>query len=176
MTKIKLKLKNKEGFKKDISDLVKSMNSHKIELGVFGEDGSNIVIYASANEFGARIPVTAKMRRYLASQGMFLKATTKFIQIPERSYLRSAIDDNKSNIEEFVRKTIQDVTQRKFDDKTALDRIGLYLVSLVQKKILSNVPPANHPFTVQQKDSTHTLIDTGRLLQSIKFKIVRKES
>ena len=54
-----------------------------------------------------------------------------------------------------------------------LDGIGLKMVSIVQKKIKSNIPPGNHPFTIEQKGGKDkTLVNTGRLGQSITHKII----
>ena len=44
---------------------------------------------------GVTIPVTEKMRGYLASQGIYLKKTTIAIKIPGRNALERAIESSK---------------------------------------------------------------------------------
>lgn len=58
---------------------------------VQGKNGP--VNIAAIHEYGCTIQVTPKMRGYLHSQGLHLKASTNFIRIPERSFLRSTIND-----------------------------------------------------------------------------------
>lgn len=48
---------------------------------------------AALHEYGCTIAVTPKMRGYLHSQGLHLKASTNFIHIPERSFLRATVND-----------------------------------------------------------------------------------
>ena len=45
--------------------------------------------------------------------------------------------------------------------------IGMKLENAIRIKILSNVPPPNALSTIKAKGSSHTLIDTGELLESI---------
>jgi len=54
------------------------------------------------HEHGWAIRVTPKMREYLASQGMPLKATTTHIKIPARPFVRPVFEDKKVQ-REFVR-------------------------------------------------------------------------
>ncbi len=56
------------------------------------------------------------------------------------------------------------------------DDIGLKLENAIRQKILSNVPPPNDPATIKAKGSSHTLIDTGTLLDSISHTVESKES
>ncbi|MEM1542871.1 MAG: phage virion morphogenesis protein [Ignisphaera sp.] len=65
-------------------------------------------------------------------------------------------------------KTLQDMPKKVFS--TPLMReIGTYMVSSTQRKITSNIPPANAPLTQAVKQSNLTLRDTGRLLSSITY-------
>lgn len=47
---------------------------------------------AVIHEFGAVIEVTPRMRSFLHRVGLHLRATTRFIVIPERSFLRNGFD------------------------------------------------------------------------------------
>lgn len=51
---------------------VDGLNKRKIRVGVLG--GGQTAMIAAVHEFGANIPVTPRMRGYLASQGLYLKS------------------------------------------------------------------------------------------------------
>ena len=76
-------------------EVLDALWSHQIQIGIFGSDGSTILMIASVQEFGCKITVTPKMRAYLHSQGLHLKASTKQINIPERSFIRAGFDEQK---------------------------------------------------------------------------------
>lgn len=73
-----------------LADLSRA-KSKKAKVGYI--QNSQMAMIAGVHEFGARIQVTDKMRRYLASQGLHLKKSTTHIVIPERSFLRTGTDE-----------------------------------------------------------------------------------
>jgi len=94
----------------------------------------------------------------------------KEVKIPERSFVRTSFDD-KRNIKKIVdeAKNIYDI---KIEPNKILDRIGLKMTAEIQKKIKSNISPANSPITTEMKGGkTKTLIDTGRMAQSVTHKV-----
>lgn len=111
------------------------------------EADSELITYASANEFGTR-------------DG----------HVPERSFMRSTVDEQRTSYSGVLASVL-----RVADSVSALERglgrLGLRGVRDVQRKITSNVPPPNAPSTVRRKGSTGTLRDTGRLRQSIDFEV-----
>ena len=91
--------------------------------------------------------------------------------IPERSFIRSTADENftkylaKSDI--LKRKIIlQEITI-----KNALGVMGQLIQSDIIAKINSGVEPANDPKTIAAKGSSKTLIDSGQMKQSIRYKV-----
>ena len=147
---------------------IKKMTASEIQGGVLGNE--QLAIIAGANEFGARIEVTDAMRKVLAWKGLYLKKKTEYITIPERPAIRNTFD-NKKNIKE-----VYDIAGGVYDIdanlNTTLKAMGEKLVSQIQKSIKSNYSPKNHPFTVKQKGGKNkTLINTGRYVQGIRYKI-----
>jgi len=63
-----------------------------VKKGSKGSKGDMVDI-AWVHEFGYTIAVTPKMRAYLHHKGLHLKTTTTHIHIPERSFLRAALND-----------------------------------------------------------------------------------
>lgn len=98
--------------------------------------------------------------------------------IPERSYLRSAIDQNASLINKWREELMRDIIDGKRTAEDALRAMGFRIQVLVQNKIKSNVPPPNAKRTVERKRkkglAPNTLIETGLLLRSIGFKVHAK--
>lgn len=107
--------------------------------------------------------------------------------IPERSFLRSAIDGNEGKINEWREEAINNIVEGRWNTKKALEAIGLRIQILIQNRIKSNVPPPNADSTIAAKQRsgvapksgfnpeysgrTSTLIDTGLLLRSITYKV-----
>ena len=119
------------------------------DAGTYG-DGTSVVEVALWNEYGTST-------------------------IPERSFIRSAIDQNTKLIEAWRLEMIENILTKDWSVKQALEAIGFRVQTLIQNKIKSNVPPPNAPSTLAQKrrDGTgsNTLINTGLLLRSIGYKV-----
>ena len=77
----------------DKGDLVGSItyqvvDANNVFVGVKKGNEANI---AAVHEFGCTIQVTPKMRAYLHHQGVHLKASTQYIVIPPRPFLRPVL-------------------------------------------------------------------------------------
>lgn len=113
--------------------------------------------------------------------GLWNEFGTRFS--PERSWLRSAIDENESQInawrEAAIRAIVDEfalhgVVTKAFFHKQ-LSSIGFKIQVLVQNKIKSNIPPPNTEETAMAKDKAGvaavTLIDSGLMLRSVTYKV-----
>ena len=49
--------------------------------------------------------------------------------------------------------------------------IGMKIENAIRLKILSNIPPPNAASTIKTKGSSHTLIDTGEMLESVSHEV-----
>jgi len=93
--------------------------------------------------------------------------------IPERSFIRSALDENTEKINgwrvELVGKIMDGLP---IED--ALDALGFRVQQLIQNKIKSNVPPPNVAKVTSKKirdgHEPQTLMDTKLMLRSITFR------
>ena len=165
---VKIRDKNK------IPELIKSLNdlkSKSIKVGIFGEDDSHILMIANVHEYGASITVTPKMRGWFMYQGYFLSPNTTQINIPERSFMRSGYDNNKKELERLCLKGVKKILASKIDATQAMELIGTWLVSKIQSHLRDLKSPPNAQMTVDLKKSSNPLIDTGRLIQSITYKV-----
>ena len=133
------------GFKK----LIKRLSGpDRVDVGVFANQGSDLVIKAASNEFGTST-------------------------IPERSHLRAGIDEGKRQIEGFVAGSFSRMFAGKSKKADEIGRFGLFGTALVVKKIDKGPFKANKPATVKRKGSSKPLIDTGRLRQSYTHRVVK---
>lgn len=154
-----------------IKDALEYLASHHLEIGIFGEDNSELLMIARVQEFGAEINVTEKMRGYLHAAGLHLRDSTEQINIPERSFMRAGFDTMRRNIRKRAEKLVYQTISLEIPPRATLDALGNHIVSQLQNYLTQISNPPNHPFTVQQKGSSNTLIDEGRLRQSITYKI-----
>lgn len=155
-----------------------------VKIGLFARQGSDLVVQGAANEFGATInhpggtPYGYSTERK-AEQGKvrFMEKGSGFmvlgetgphkIIIPERSFLRSAIAENKRKINEFVGEMFGLFIDGKASLDKSLKRIGLLAVAMVKTKIRQGSFKPNAPATIRRKRSSRPLIDKGRMRQSI---------
>ena len=95
----------------DNGDLVGSVtyqviDDNNIFIGVKKGKEANI---AAVHEFGCTIRVTPKMRAYLHHQGVHLRASTQYIHIPARPFLRPVLygEDFKAKAADIYIKAIE---------------------------------------------------------------------
>lgn len=136
-----------KGYAKLLKQL-RDINAPGVYVGVRAEAGSDMVIIAASNEFG-----------------------TADGHVPERSYLRSTVDDGQSEVADDLQKALTEAVDGTRDIRTGLERVGAKWVGKVQDKIKSHPGPPNAPSTIARKGADATLVDTGRLRQSIDYEL-----
>jgi hypothetical protein len=89
------------------------------------------------------------------------------VRVPERSFIRSTLDNQRTSIEARVRDITRSVisNRRRLTPKAALGILGLDLQRRIQETIRRGIPPS-----LVSREGT-PLIDTGQLIQSITFKV-----
>lgn len=164
-----------------------------VAVGLFGDQGSDLIKYAAANEFGATIKHpggtdygyrNAKDRkagkvRFLKKDANFGKATwlgatgEHKIVIPERPFIRGTFDsaDGRKAIQLSVDKLTDRVLQRELSAAQAFGALGLVAQGLVQRKIKAGPWEPNAKATIRRKRSSKPLIDTGRMRNSITYRV-----
>lgn len=90
-------------------------------------------------------------------------------RIPERSFLRSTVDQNADAYEKQLTRDLMG----SGDVPGAFTRLGLQAVADVQRTMVELDDPPNAPATIARKGADNPLIDTGRLRQSIDFEVGR---
>jgi phage gpG-like protein len=156
--KIRDNKKKWDKLKRAVSKGSKSTGS-EVQIGVFSEQGGDLVIYAATNEFGTD-----------------RAGPNRNIIIPERSWLRSTYDEQVKKLFQFIKKNKVKIVLGKVSRKSILNKIGFQLVGAMQKKIAEGVFTPNAPSVKSKKTSQgkegKPLINEGRLRQSITHRIV----
>lgn len=102
-------------------------------------------------------------------------------KIPERSFLRSTFDEQRPALLELIRKLVRGIYEGKITTQKALGVIGVKFAADVKKKVTEGeqIPPPNAPATLARKAAKgeaaaapRTLIDTGRLINSVTHQVV----
>jgi len=148
---------------------VKNLNGKKVSVGVLS--GGEQSWLASIHEYGCKIKVTDKMRKYLAATGLHLKATTNYIVIPERAFLRNGFDEGKDDVLDKAEQLIGDVVGGTMTPDQMCEFVGLLLSGKIKDYARDLNSPPNHPYTAEQKGSSNPLIDTGEMIGAITYKV-----
>ena len=125
------------------------------KIGILGdgdsdEEGVTVLEYGSYNEFGTK-------------------------NIPERSYIRSTIDERKRRIFGKAFQLQESIFLGKISVKKALGIMGSLIKGNIVQKIVSLRSPANADSTIKAKGSSNPLIGKdGRLRQSINYEVESK--
>jgi hypothetical protein len=91
--------------------------------------------------------------------------------IPERSFIRSAISQHSKDIKKLIKKVTTSVVDGKLSKKQAIGIVCQKIADGIVAKIESNVPPPLEDATITRKGSSHTLIDTSQLKNSVDWEV-----
>jgi hypothetical protein len=93
--------------------------------------------------------------------------------IPERSFIRAGIDENRDRIRDLQRRLAKLViaNRTRMPPRRALELLGAKIATLIRERIRASIDPPLADSTVDRKGSSTPLIDTGQLIQSIAFKV-----
>lgn len=139
------------GFRNIVSGL-KELDNVEIVVGVLRnagkeKDGTDLVDVAAYNEFGTK-------------------------HIPSRPFIRIASDEHGDEWQDLSEQCVDAIIAGSMGRSQALNLIGSKAKADIQKVIGDKSKlRANSEKTVQRKGSSAPLIDTGRLRQSINYRI-----
>lgn len=155
----------------ELLEVLRELGRNRLEIGIFSEDESKILMIATVHEFGVRIGVTDAMRGFLGSQGLHLRKETKYINIPERSFMRAGFDSNRLMLAAQGEALLERVVKLQLKPHDFYEVLGGICVSAIQTFMTDLRNPPNTKFTTRRKKSSNPLIDTGRMRQSITWKV-----
>ena len=94
-------------------------------------------------------------------------------RVPERSFLRSTVDTKRRKLEDLERRLARRLLEGTITERKGLGLIGAWLAAQIQSTIQRGIAPRLKDSTLERKGpgKTTPLIDTGRLVQSITWKV-----
>lgn len=111
-------------------------------------DGTSVILVGATHEFGSESN-----------------------NIPERSFLRSTVHNNRRKYKALIKKLAIKIVNGSMNAKVALNLLGTQVASDVRDTITDIKIPPNKAGTIASKGSSNPLIDTGHLRQSITYEI-----
>ena len=140
---------------------LRDLESYYVAVGILSKSGGDMLMIANVHEFGCNIPVTDKMRGFLAYEyGVHLKKSTKVIKIPERSFVRSSYDDKRSEVGKKGDDLITEVINGGLPAKSFYELLGQTCADTVRDYMVNEVDsPANSDMTKTIKGSSNPLVD-----------------
>jgi len=138
---------------KMLSDLLAKAKVRSVKVGYWvgenhEEDGTDLTVVARANEYGTK-------------------------RIPQRSFLRSTVDEDREVINRFMENQLRAYTEGKNSLLGAITGIGVKVVGLVKSKIKKSKSWAvpNSPVTIALKGSSTPLVDTGEMRNKVDYRV-----
>ena len=164
----KTEIKGGDKFARQLREELKKYSKSYVTIGVHDDAGKypdgtpEVFEVALWNEFGTK-------------------------KTPERSFMRSAVDDNEGKINALREEAISNIFTKNWTILQALKFMGENIQLLVQNKIKSNVPPPYgtgkgnaSPEEIEARQrakakktggQVNTLIESGLMLRSITYKV-----
>ena len=99
MLSVNIKITDEDSGWEQLAATLKDIASEKAVVGIQANEDAQLLTIANVQEFGAKIPVTEKMRAFF--RGAFnisLKKSTKVINIPSRPFIRQTFDKEQAEL------------------------------------------------------------------------------
>lgn len=171
---------------------LKAARRRYVVIGITNQAGGEVLTYANANEFGARIKqhttgtitqyrniktnkLTSKKKAMARPDKHYAKDYTvqfKGHTIPSRPFMRSYYDENLKKIGDFAeRQFLMLLTTDSGSVDQVFNAIGLFVQNGVKNRIRTSKSWAvpNSPFTIAKKGSDKPLVDHGIMINSVTF-------
>ena len=140
----------------ELLNQAKKMKGSHVSIGVHETEGSET--YPN----GAKVSEVAFWNEYGT------------VTAPERSFIRSTVDENRRMLNELTKKLLVKITKGDLTTEKALEKLGFLIQTKIQKKILELNDPKNAPRTIAAKGFNNPLVDSRRLWRSIAYQVVLK--
>lgn len=168
------------------SDLVKIAAAHEFGANIKPKNGGFLTIPVnkkskgrSPRDFNDLFVIKADsgelflVKEKGKSELEFYYWLARSVVIPERSFIRSGFDERLPNIEKRANKLIKEVLSMEIPPRLCFDLLGEYIVGQIKDYMTNLDSPPNSSLTKNMKGSSNPLIDSGRLRQSISYKVVK---
>lgn len=180
MAKISAHVKAKLDVMDEVFSRLKDLDKMQLKVGFLDsksmdyKDGTSVVEVAVQNEFGGTVDTTSLQKKAKA-KGLNV-TVPKTMQVPPRPFFRNAMDKNQAKYGRLVKQYFGNKGMGK--DKSAdvfLNQLGSVMQIDIMKSIDDTHSPENSPLTEMIKESSHPLIDTGHMRQSVSWQVKDKD-
>jgi hypothetical protein len=147
--------KNIKGSHQAILYFVSEIGSYCIKAGILesnnpvGESGTRVAEYALDNEFGTN-------------------------KIPARPFIGTATEEQGDGWVNTVKKKVPLVLKQKMKLSALLETVGKKMKFAIKDQIKFITIPKNAPATIKQKGFDNPLIDTGLMIETVDYEVVKK--
>lgn len=173
---------------KQIVENLKVLGSKSVEFGILEPNASEMVTSQNTSQnTGRNKPITLgyladileKGRTYTHKKGVTIVRGDRFetilpgtlITIPGRPFLRTSIESEKKEVFKAVEAELHSMYFAKTKPETILKKQGKHMVDEIKSKIGSHEFAELSPITIWLKGNDLQLKDTGKLKQSVSYKI-----
>ena len=184
-----------------VVERVENLQDKSLEIGIFGEDDSEILMIAKVNEYGMTIePTNAEKLTIPLREEAIGVSPTEFddlfvpegtrvlakeendriipyyylansVEIPERRFIRGAYEEKQKDMAKQAQVLVEQYIHLRIDEDAFWSALGQMLAGMVQSYLTELDEPPNSSITVTNKGSSNPLVDTGRLRQAITYKV-----
>lgn len=183
----------RESNKKAWQALTSIKNNYTIQAGWFENsrynDGTPIGGIAAVQNYGAKIPVTDKLRGYFgANFNIHFKKSTQYLIIPPTHFMEACTDKNTEKWKAQIQKAWASVLLGNIEPDKAMDNIGGIIAGDIAQAIADVSGPPLSPITIQMRLGTYAdkkppkdmsgiskrLQSTGQMWTSVSHKVEKK--
>lgn len=149
------------------------LNEHAVAVGILDDDF--LIMIAQVNNDGTIIH--AKGNGYLMIPVKDNGKVTSFVRkrsvtIPARHFLERTLDNFVQARQTYMADMMVDLADGQISAEALLNRLGEYTVKEMKLEIAAFANPKNAPLTIHNKGKDDPLVDTGKLHDSIAYKII----
>lgn len=90
---------------------------------------------------------------------------------PPRPFLANAVRDHAGDYRDAMKKSAKAILAGSTTLRGTLSKLGIFAQGHIRAEIIALKAPPNAPSTIRRKGSSNPLVDTGRLGQSITYKV-----
>lgn len=138
-----------------MAQVIKRIKASAVTVGIHRDTGTH------DDSGGATVAEIAAVNEFGSQDG----------RIPERSFLRTTMAENKQVYIDAIAKIAKSAVQGKRDARDGMGLLGTKAQNDVKAKIVAIKTPGNAPSTIAAKKGVdNPLIDTGQMLNSVRWK------
>lgn len=161
---LQVHIKTSASFQNKMQQL-KELNNKTVKAGFFEE---NIAKIARYNNYGAIIPVTAKMRSFFRYKfNVYLSKNKTHIVLPPRAFMNLAFDNGKKFYAQRLEKAFK-ITNSPLQ---SLELLGESMTQDIQIALNPNNWASNAPLTIALKGKNTPLYWTGKMQKSVEYEV-----